>query len=100
MYIESSYPLVRGDKARMLTIHATESHNCLHFAYHMYGETTGRLNVYVRGPDTEESLLWRLGGNQGNSWKNAIVPIARNDPYQVGKNRRTSIKRPPPGKGQ
>ena len=83
MYIESSYPRVRGDKARMLTLHATESHNCLTFIYHMNGSTIGRLNVYARGPDAQESLLWRIAGSQGDAWHSATVPIERNHPYQV-----------------
>ena len=82
-HIESSYPRERGDKARMLTLHATESHKCLSFTYHMNGSTIGRLNVFIRGPDSEESLLWRLAGSQGNKWNTAAVPIERKSPYQV-----------------
>lgn len=79
----------------MLTLHATESHKCLSFTYHMNGSTIGRLNVFIRGPDSEESLLWRLAGSQGNKWNTATVPIERKSPYQVIQFRtRTKISKP------
>ncbi|KAL9958730.1 hypothetical protein ACROYT_G035784 [Oculina patagonica] len=83
MFIESSFPRVRGEKARLVTLYATESHNCLSFNYHMNGLTIGRLNVYARGPDAEETLLWRIAGSQGDAWRSATVPIARTNPYQI-----------------
>ena len=83
MAIESSHPRTRGDKARMLTLHATESHKCLSFSYHMNGSTIGRLNVFIRGPDSQESLLWRIAGSQGDEWHTGTVPIERNNPYQA-----------------
>ena len=67
----------------MLTLYATESHNCLNFRYHMKGYTIGRLNVYVRRHDGQESLIWRLAGSQGVLWKLVEVPIESSYPYQV-----------------
>lgn len=83
--MESSYPKKRGQKARILTLYATESHKCLSFRYHMYGSTIGRLNVYTRDYGGQETLLWRLAGDQGEQWYSASVPIASKLPFQVRK---------------
>ena len=51
----------------------------------MYGSTIGRLNVYIRDHGGQETLLWRLAGDQGDQWYSASVPIASKLPIQVGK---------------
>ena len=51
----------------------------------MYGSTIGRLNVYIRDHGGQETLLWRLAGDQGEQWYSASVPIASKLPFQVRK---------------
>ena len=51
----------------------------------MYGSTIGRLNVYTRDHGGQETLLWRLAGDQGERWYSASVPIASKLPFQVRK---------------
>ena len=53
----------------------------------MYGNTTGRLNVFLRSSkDNEEVLLWRLAGSFGNIWNKAEIPIYHNYAYEVTTN--------------
>ena len=50
----------------------------------MYGNTTGRLNVFLRSSkDNEEVLLWRLAGSFGNIWNKAEIPIYHHYAYEV-----------------
>ena len=47
MYIEASSPRVMGDKAKLeLSLCGNGDEACLTFYYHMYGNTTGTLNVF------------------------------------------------------
>ena len=86
MYIESSYPSVKGHKARLISRVTVPVRNCLSFWYFMYGNTTGRLNVYLLAKSfssVEETLLWRVAGSRGSEWKKAEIPIDINYAYQV-----------------
>ena len=84
MYIESSFPRVKGDKARLKSRLTVVTRNCLTFWYHMHGETTGRLNVYLRSHSNgAEALIWRLAGSHGNVWKKGEIPIREIYAYQV-----------------
>lgn len=84
MYIESSFPRVKGDKARLESRLTVTTRNCLTFWYHMHRETTGRLNVYLRSHSNDaETLIWRLAGSHGNVWKKGEIPIREIYAYQV-----------------
>ena len=86
MYIESSYPSVKGHKARLISRVTVPVRNCLKFWYFMYGNTTGRLNVYLLAKSFSslgETLIWRVVGSRGNEWKKAEIPIDINYAYQV-----------------
>ena len=42
---------------------------CIQFAYHMYGNTMGKLDVYSsEGPNTARVKRWGKSGNQKNQW--------------------------------
>ena len=84
MYVESSFPRMKGDKARLESRLTVTTRNCLTFWYQMYGETTGRLNVYLRSHGNgAETLIWRLAGSHGNVWKKGEIPIRETYAYQV-----------------
>ena len=74
MYIETSAPRTRGQKARLLSSLVTPSgSSCVSFYYHMYGRNIGALNIYVKEQSTSgtSSLgqpVWTRSGNQQNNW--------------------------------
>ena len=50
----------------------------------MAGAHVGRLNVYSTGLYENDKLLWRLFGDQTDTWKEAHVPVNIIQPqYQV-----------------
>ena len=53
----------------------SSSYTCIKFHYHMWGVHVGRLNVYSNDLHGNEKLLWRLFGDQNNTWKEASVPV-------------------------
>ena len=86
MYIESSYPRVKGHKARLKSRVTVPARNCFTFWYYMHGETTGRLNVYLRIISFShhgDKLIWRLAGSQGNEWKKGEIPVKEDFAYEV-----------------
>lgn len=87
IYVESSFPHEKGEKARFFSRVTVPTRNCFSFWYHMYGNTTGRLNVLLRSSkDNEEVLLWRLAGPFENIWNKAEIPIYHNYAYEVTTN--------------
>lgn len=88
MYIETSYPIKTGQKARVLSQDfSPTTRRCVNFWFHMYGATVGTLNLYVKtglGNSTKsESLIWALSGNFGDQWMNGQAPIISTQRYQV-----------------
>uniref|UniRef100_A0A1B6MVJ5 MAM domain-containing protein n=2 Tax=Graphocephala atropunctata TaxID=36148 RepID=A0A1B6MVJ5_9HEMI len=76
MYLETSSPRLENDTARLFSpvFPAPSSPNsCFTFWYHMYGLTTGSLNVYLHHHDSV--LLFSQSGDQGNQWKQAVLPL-------------------------
>ncbi|XP_054010875.1 MAM and LDL-receptor class A domain-containing protein 1-like [Hylaeus anthracinus] len=71
LYIEASGRLV-NDTARIISpiYNATYTEaGCFSFWYHMYGATTGALNVYFKQEkDITPRLMFTREGNQGNQW--------------------------------
>ena len=64
MYIEASYPRKPGENAKLVvTVPNNGNQSCLSFYYHMYGASTGTLNVY-----SGNTKVLSVSGNQGNDW--------------------------------
>ncbi|KAK3084897.1 hypothetical protein FSP39_020980 [Pinctada imbricata] len=76
MYVESSGPSRKGDKARLISsfVNATSA-LCLKFYYDMYGAEEGTLNVYIQNKETLGTPILSISGNQGTRWKAGIVTI-------------------------
>lgn len=79
--MEASAPAVEGDEAQLITPFVfmnPEKLHCLSFWYHMHGEGTGALQVFVteRGFRSKRKLIWSRIGQQGNQWLNAEVPVS------------------------
>ena len=87
MYIDASYPNVKGHKARLVSqdLLPSSSPKCLKFWFHFYGRYIGNMNVYVKtGPGNKsEELVWTLGGNYGDQWLSGQTPIQSNKVFQV-----------------
>ncbi|KAL8620850.1 hypothetical protein ACOMHN_047021 [Nucella lapillus] len=69
IYIESSRPRQRRDKARLRTplLHG-EGSRCLEFYWHMYGTGMGNLIVKLRQLNGSEVTVWSKAGSHGNQW--------------------------------
>ena len=89
--INMSYPRARGDLSILESQYVVGAVNCLNFSYNMTGENVGRLNVYIVGQDSTESLLWRLAGNQSNEWKSGQVPIDVAEGFKVSNDGKTHL---------
>ncbi|XP_066536221.1 MAM domain-containing glycosylphosphatidylinositol anchor protein 1 [Hoplias malabaricus] len=96
MYIETSRPRQKGDKARLLSplYNVTAARgpsgsgrvpHCISFFYHMNGKHIGTLNVLLRVKSiaTVDSLVWTLSGHQGPNWRKASVMVYPSGPFQV-----------------
>lgn len=77
IYIETSAPRRRGDKARILSPQVPGgSPLCFQFYYHMYGPHIGTLNVFVKSVALNGSqTVWTKSLNQGNKWVLGEVTI-------------------------
>lgn len=64
MHIETSSPRLQGDKARLVSLEQTSSSSdrCVTFWYHMYGQDTGTLNVYLQTNGITGKPVWRKKG--------------------------------------
>ena len=80
MYIETSSPQRLGDYAKLNSPLLRFSGNmCLKFFYHMYGSTTGKLNVIINGTKT----VFSESGNKGNNWFEARITVSLTGIYMV-----------------
>ena len=76
MFIETSSPRRRGDKARLLgPIEKATSGQCLEFWYHMLGSSIGTLNVYTKMGSNLGRAVWTISSNQGDEWLIAQVTM-------------------------
>ena len=92
LFIESSSPRSRGEKARLVSEQfnsIASTTRCLTFWYHMYGANIGKLNIIYKTPTgaNTETLLWNLTGQQQTSqtdaWRYASVPVSSNTDHSV-----------------
>ncbi|GAA3626423.1 DUF6443 domain-containing protein [Flavivirga jejuensis] len=78
IYVEASSPNYPSKTATITSRpYTVESNGTFTFNYHMYGSYMGSLTLYasINGGSTWQSI-WSLSGNQGNSWKTAIVDLS------------------------
>eukprot|EP00413_Alexandrium_margalefii_P001604 CAMPEP_0204512430 /NCGR_PEP_ID=MMETSP0661-20131031/949_1 /ASSEMBLY_ACC=CAM_ASM_000606 /TAXON_ID=109239 /ORGANISM="Alexandrium margalefi, Strain AMGDE01CS-322" /LENGTH=1025 /DNA_ID=CAMNT_0051517549 /DNA_START=53 /DNA_END=3130 /DNA_ORIENTATION=- len=73
MYIETSSPRRTGDTAVLKTKPlVVAGSTVMKFKYHMYGRTTGSLEVFIGA-----ARLWGASGDKGNKWLSASIDISR-----------------------
>ena len=71
MYIETSFPRVAGDNAKLeFSVPRNGGLSCLEFYYHMYGDTMGTLTVF-----SGSAVVFNASGNHGNTWIQADITI-------------------------
>lgn len=89
MYIETSLPRRRGDKAYFISprYDAAPNGKCFKFWYHMYGRHIGKLNIYVKAGPALGAMVWNETGNQGNFWLHGKAPVKISTRFQVGNQR-------------
>jgi hypothetical protein len=87
MYIETSFPRVPGDLARLIspTFPASRQYNCLQFYYHQYGIDIDTLNVYKRdvGGSLNPLKIFTTKGNRYDEWHVMEVNIVPTKPYNI-----------------
>ena len=74
MYIETSSPRARGEKAKLeYTVPSTDVGKlfCMTLHYHMYGPTINQLNIY----NGQGNRVFSKSGQQGNKWLRAKKSI-------------------------
>ena len=81
--MESSYPRVKGDRARLESPFFVEKYKCFKVRYILNGADMGRLNIYVKTQGEREKLRWRISGPQGDGWTWARVPVESSGPFKV-----------------
>jgi hypothetical protein len=64
MFIETSYPRLKGESAILATspFQPTTAAWCLSFWYHMYGSDMGSLNVYFDQEGNRGDAIWSKSG--------------------------------------
>ncbi|XP_078692072.1 MAM and LDL-receptor class A domain-containing protein 1-like [Branchiostoma floridae x Branchiostoma belcheri] len=85
MFIETSSPQAQGDIARLISPVLSPDIKCLEFWYHMYGDHTEELNVYIRptGTSLPDSLAWSQTGDHGDVWQRARVHIEEASDFNI-----------------
>ena len=84
MYIESSTPRRRGQKARLIGAHFPQvSGKCLQFFYHMHGIGMGALNVYFKKHGSLGRPVWTRSGNQDTEWLPGEINLNSDVPFDV-----------------
>ncbi|GFR95685.1 MAM and LDL-receptor class A domain-containing protein 1 [Elysia marginata] len=77
LYVESSRTLV-GDLAHLVSpsMESSSTGYCVGFYYHMYGDKSGNLTMFIEPEGGTKQQLWKIIGDQGDSWHNQQVNIS------------------------
>ena len=76
IYLETSYPAVLNDTARLQSPSiAGSTAKCFEFWYHMYGPDVNRLDVLTIDSSNQETTVWSREGTQGNVWRLGKVKL-------------------------
>ena len=85
MFIETSWPRIAGDKARLETpLYKPTFGSCARFWYHMRGDSIGVLNVYIKRGDVLGARVWSDSGNYGDRWMRKKLSVNSLQQWKVG----------------
>jgi len=86
MKLKASSPQLQNDKARLIspTYSGTSSSGiCFKFWYHLYGQSIGSLNVWLRQNNQLKTNLWTRTGNFGNFWRLGLVTVKSSADFEI-----------------
>ena len=84
MFIETSWPRVAGDRARLETpIYKPTFGSCARFWYHMRGDAIGVLNVFIKKGNALGTRVWSDNGNYGDRWMRKMLTVTSSQTWQV-----------------
>ena len=76
-----------GDRAHLYSsVFEAGGRYCFQMFYHMYGDSIGELNVYVKPVSqllSPEHIVWKQSGNQGDLWRYGFANATSKEPFQV-----------------
>lgn len=77
LYVESSRTIT-GDLARIEspTMEVSTTGYCVEFYYHMYGQMSGNLTMFLEPEGGTRQQLWKIQGDQGNRWRFQHVDLS------------------------
>lgn len=85
MFIETSWPRIAGDRARLETpLYKPTFGSCARFWYHMRGDAIGVLNVYIKRGDVLGARVWSDSGNYGDRWMRKKLSVNSLQQWKVG----------------
>jgi hypothetical protein len=77
---------VPGDRARLVSpmYFSTNSQgDCFKFWYHMYGNSIGVLNIWLKQNNQLTKILWNRSTNLGDFWRYGHVTIKSSSEFQI-----------------
>lgn len=83
IYIETSEPRQKGDKARLISPQLSGSAKCITFWFLMYGPNVADLNIYSRTGPSQLNKVFTRSGTHGTRWIQAQVDMTSKVPFQV-----------------
>ena len=89
IYFESSSPVKSGEQGIVESkIFGPTQATCMSFYFSMYGDTMGKLTVYIQDmdklrPQNNRRKVWEKIGNQGKSWQNSRITISSSSRFTV-----------------
>jgi hypothetical protein len=84
MFIRQTALPATCDKAILESVLLPQtSGSCLRFYYHSFLAGLGSLRATITEPNGATTVAWELIGDQGDSWKEAAVPIVTSSTYRV-----------------
>ena len=89
VYFESSWPVKTGKQGIVESkIFGPTQATCMSFYFSMYGNTMGKLTVYIQDinklpSQNNRRKVWEKIGNQGISWQNSRITISSSTRFTV-----------------
>jgi len=85
LYVESSYPAKKGDKALLVSDYVDAvSNGCFSLWYFMHGEDVGEFNIYTNDTGSQQlAKIKSIQGEQGFAWQQLLLNISRQNEFRL-----------------